>query len=95
MSLKNFRPLNERGEPLWAAMQRHKGIRNPKKPNYKKRERPRLFQVCVELKDGSPRAVFPAMDEMAAGMLRDAVAAQIAAGRERDWHNPHLIQVVG
>lgn len=53
-----------------------------------------LYQVLVERTDGgAPQVVGPAMLHDAAAHFRDAIAAQIKQGNERDWSNPTLINV--
>jgi len=53
-----------------------------------------LYRVIVEPTDGSaPIAVSPAMIKDAAQKYLDVIKAQIRAGREKRWSNPHLYVV--
>jgi hypothetical protein len=53
-----------------------------------------LYQVHVETREGKLLAVGPAMIRQACEMFCATIKAQIKAGREREWANPHIAQVL-
>ncbi|MDE2439736.1 MAG: hypothetical protein KGP14_01835 [Betaproteobacteria bacterium] len=53
-----------------------------------------LFQVNVETRDGRLLAVGPAMVRQGAELFMQTIKEQIAAGREKQWSNPHLAQIL-
>ena len=53
-----------------------------------------LFQVHVETKDGKLLPVGPAMIREAAASFMSTIKEQIALGREKEWSNPHLAQIL-
>lgn len=51
-----------------------------------------LYRVVVEARgEKNLVAVGPAMIKPACEKFADAIATQIAAGKEKRWSNPHLI----
>lgn len=52
-----------------------------------------LWQVAVETREGKAILVGPAMIRAACENLCRKIAAGIRAGKEREWSNPHLIEV--
>ena len=53
-----------------------------------------LFQVQVETRDGKLLPVGPAMIKEAAAQFLGTIREQIALGREKEWSNPHLAQIL-
>lgn len=52
-----------------------------------------LYQVIVEDAQGLPKAVGPAIARPVCERLVKAIQHYIRAGKERDWSNPHIIEV--
>lgn len=52
-----------------------------------------LFQVRVIDREGKQMNVGPKMVKDAAEKFADAIAAQVRAGREKDWRDPIVLRV--
>lgn len=53
-----------------------------------------LYQVNVELRDGTMLAVGPQMMGGACEMLAKSIREQIARGREKRWSNPQVVPIL-
>lgn len=81
--ISNFKPLNPWGRAM------------PKPPRAVRERAPMadLYQVNVETRDGGLLPIGPRLEKPAAEMLCIAIGNEIAAGREKFWTNPHVLQV--
>lgn len=52
-----------------------------------------LYQVVVEDAAGLPKVVGPAIARSVCEKLAHTIAKAIRAGKEREWFNPHIIEV--
>ena len=53
-----------------------------------------LYQVNVETRDGKLLPVGPKWGKQAAEAFMQTIKTQIALGKEKEWSNPHLAQIL-